>query len=1622
MATENNCSGLKVLDPVQGLVDYINDIKPYHTKVVEVLVEYVYGEDLDVTILEDIHTIIDMYRPNVCVSIKDLETQLERLQAVRTELALAGDTPEYLIEQQQELIDELTQRIATAREAADCSLTYYCQRGYSLVPFGAPYGGWPIIPPSQVLTDAEYNTYPAFDVSSGSVTIPGDRTSEIRAGDQVTVVSWIEDFSDPQNIQVLPDPTTNFNKTFTVIQVVYNGGSIDHQIGPGPANYRLGNDPHTIVTLQGGFGNVPALTADQVYVAFIRLAPVEIDRVYSYSNAIVEYEPTGPDYNQTPDEGYLRRDILDVTISQLDGFGVAIPDTGKLVVRGNLLRSNIFVNDLVSVYSSTGNNGQYTISSLSYDTPNDETTIGVVERVRDNTVDGVARIDIPSNVFVVDGDYSDRFSQGYVFNVAGGSFAGTYTALSSDFVRGKTRIRTTRDIIDAGSGFDVLDVTTGFVVRGDKTSTFTTGSQLNVVSSPTNDGSYEVAVSTYDSITNETLVEVTTPINPEIGGQLFSVQMGQLKENTFGFGESGDLCAKTPEEMVRVKFDERLTFDGLGLDVYDDLIVYNMENNDTWGYELPLATNVNPNEPVIVEQPTPPVVLDPEASLNEFWFNNSLPGTSTYASALHRFNGNRWEPITTAYWLDTDTNILHYRTWTSVVDTGWVVYFAEPPGFDHVIPAVGETEIIGKETFIVEDTTLNVPQMVFTFGSLTYPITNVFDGTASGHEDHFTVSGNVLQDADGFNLSVGRRTLTVTGSGANDGTYTISNLVYMTDGDYTRIFVEENIPTAIGLGDLTINQLIVPAGDQTLINVTINGVPAEFTLDTPSQFTLLGPDYKRDDIVVASVYDRTRTETNASVGVYGGSVPHRVFHDQVTTTPNHFDNTYLLKGGNYVHRMIPQNRLEIYGFTGSPSGLIATQQPRTFAVWEVNPATNTITVNGSFSWFFTPDVIMTVMTSEGMLEDFTVIGSSELLGRTIIEVVEDVVGRPSTAQDHHFVNRQSWDVYEVDNVTDTIIIEGDFRLAFPDGHPIKMFDPDATIPGNIDVMFTVASTTYDEINGRTNIAVVEDVPNPDGHPTTAIVVPADLPTYEDVLGAVYNPVDIETYVFPTTLPELYVDGLAYTWYGPLRIDLAMAYQNNLHSAFTDGLGASNELLQVPDRYSIIETDATANTIRIHYDDPLTSLPVNLEDSFPAGTIIRIAGSQGEWEYQTNNYQYVVLSASWEEGTTGDVVITVDTDFDNLPPYVELDVISATNSGGPSSNETQLTVAGNLSGVVRSYNLDTGNTVVRFDQPIIHAWGPRNATTITRIEYSTGSPATTTFTFDTNIEDEAFTGALGFTTSTFIGGLYYDSTNANDWEEGYILREAARIDTMPEGVAETTIDENLDFGWGMTHRWAIKSTDAVNNNIIIDGDITGILDPDDTAIITGSQGNDDNYEIASFSYNGGTNETTITLTNPNLPVDPPSGLEGYFQLEDIDITGWFQYLIKEANSVTNVFTVHGDATTDVQTGAQFRVFGTQNDGLYTVSSSPTYNAIANTTDIPVTSISTDENGGWIESYRDYGIRLVFEDFVGIDIAENANAALIMTSGSLIDSFDYTYFDVGSYDEDVATVLHLYGNNF
>ena len=42
------------IDPTEGFISYVNEVKPYHTKILEVLVEYVHEEAISSTITEEI--------------------------------------------------------------------------------------------------------------------------------------------------------------------------------------------------------------------------------------------------------------------------------------------------------------------------------------------------------------------------------------------------------------------------------------------------------------------------------------------------------------------------------------------------------------------------------------------------------------------------------------------------------------------------------------------------------------------------------------------------------------------------------------------------------------------------------------------------------------------------------------------------------------------------------------------------------------------------------------------------------------------------------------------------------------------------------------------------------------------------------------------------------------------------------------------------------------------------------------------------------------------------------------------------------------------------------------------------------------------------------------------------------------------------------------------------------------------------------------------------------------------------------------------------------------------------------------------------------------------------------
>lgn len=53
-------AGTTTIDPVDGLVNYVLEIKPYHTKIVETLIEYIYTDCIEVTLTEEFYLDLGM--------------------------------------------------------------------------------------------------------------------------------------------------------------------------------------------------------------------------------------------------------------------------------------------------------------------------------------------------------------------------------------------------------------------------------------------------------------------------------------------------------------------------------------------------------------------------------------------------------------------------------------------------------------------------------------------------------------------------------------------------------------------------------------------------------------------------------------------------------------------------------------------------------------------------------------------------------------------------------------------------------------------------------------------------------------------------------------------------------------------------------------------------------------------------------------------------------------------------------------------------------------------------------------------------------------------------------------------------------------------------------------------------------------------------------------------------------------------------------------------------------------------------------------------------------------------------------------------------------------------------
>lgn len=1506
-------NSLKLLDPVQGLVDFVLDIKPYHTKIVEVLIEYVYHEFADITIVDDINTTVDLFYPAL---------------------------------------------------PANQLMPLACDGGYGTRSFGDP-GKNHIISPNPTVA---FESYPAINAGNNTFIVTGDRVSEFKSGVTVYLVSIIEDYSNvhsiygveagvadisnPPSFFVVGDQTTQFvdgylfevngtqqnDRSYSVIGgATYSGvtnltkipvgqsilGDVPHgQLGvvrvgvpansgeftvelstfnPGmidswpdvttPSSFLMGDDAHTVVSTIEPLTAIPVLSPMQIYVSYVTVAPIIIEGMLSYSNHTALYQPSIPEYTQTPDEGVNQRNIVGVVASTDDGFGSPIPNSGKFTISGNFSVSNVFVGDTFTV-SGSENNGTYTIASIVYDDIRTETTFGVNNIVVGGDIAGTVTVVVQSNVFVVDGDWTKRFTQGVEFNITGGTTRGAnYKVVTSAVVNEKTYIRVLGDIIDSDMGLTILATTNGYVVRGNKTGLFLVGVKFNVVGSAHNDGSYVVdaAGSTYDVDANTTTISILGTIEPTASGSIHVFSVGMIADVVYGYGENKQLCDYVPETVVRVSFAEHIKFTGGHLDLSDDLLVYNMENNDTWGYELPIDSIISSTSPTILEQLTAPLVF----SISDLWYDLTT-------DIFRQFNGVEWGSITTAWWMDTTNDVLYYRTKNKFIDTGWVLDSTQVPGFGDFIPAVGKKEVIATEQFTTRD-----------------------------------LGGGVTLD-----------------------TFTLA--------------------TAI------------PNANPNLIRVTINQVPAGIVINSSTEFTLLHPDWVVGDLVDVTVYDFTKIETNAHV-IPCNLIPHVVYHDNVMVDAT--NDAYVVGGGNFMERFSPNTKFEGVQ-DGKGGGILGSWTPITYPILSVDGELGTITLGGDLAWLFLVDRVFTIRTSQHNSSTFVV--SASLFDGTYTTVAvasPSLTTSPSTLPNQRYFYNPGVVIYNIDEVSDTIIVLGNVVDAYTPG--MELIIDNSTLGNN--QVWVVSSAVYDNINNRTNIGVVGDIPDPDVSAQATLHTPIFQNYSRDlgvVLGAVYDPDvngvyatnQVKTIVATTSVVNVNTTGITYQWIGPVQFDIAQVRSNSFITTMADSMGVTDALLSMPDRFSILDTNDDENYFVVSHTDPVTGLPIDLTGSFTARTIFDVVGSYSngvESTSETNDAKYVVLRTFYDyeklkftatgsetkvpmyptygaydiyrnstllvEGVdygdvgdntlcfgdvddcfglgtplvAGEVIsqvptgipitwstgsnrtfVQIDTNYDNIPPYNSFNVVGVSNNGA-SPNTVRL--SGNHVTLINNFT----NPVFRIDQPLVNTNPVLNVFTVTNVAYDSNT-VETVLTIGEELIDESFTGALGMIEVAYSGDVFYDANNVTlPWIHGDILREDQTTDTL----TSATISDDLTFGWGTVERWPIDTVDNVANletfdadgnvgtpdvrlyrgEIAIDTDITSILEVNDRISIIGSQGNDDRYEIAAMVYDVGLTDTIITLRNKpktfriTTTADVLGGLDGTYFLVSSATTDYYVWL-------------------------------------------------------------------------------------------------------------------------------------
>jgi len=541
---------IKVLDPVQGLIDYTNDVKPYHSKVIEALIEYVATDFVEIVVLDTLaidFELIYTFDENLFCGIGGFGTPS------------FGDPLDIIVSS-----PDISQ---TLQEYPALSSGFFIVLGDRRDVFDSVVDLDLFITSrlEEKLIDVQVST--GSPLSGGSFTIKNDKTTNYSIGVAFKVVGSAFNDGDytASNVTVLASPlrtvievneivTTNNVEGFVSLLDPVNTGIFAPAAAVYEEHHLL---PHTTV-FTTGISLVlppPAVDENQRYVSYVNTQPLTYNQVLGYSKALREFvDGSPPGTFLAADEGISISDIVGVTPTSFS-------------VLGDFRSSNIFVDDIFVVQDSSSNNGEYIITDLEYvfnGSVNAFVTKFSVASVPDSiTINGSLVLQIPSNVFIIEGsDYTKFFTQGARVNVTTGSHIGTYTTLNSKYINDKTYVRVRETLIDEGTGRNILSATFPYIaVDGDVTAIYTAGQKFNIVTSDRNDGSYTTTSSVYDGLTNTTQISIAEPFDDtDNTGEIHEFEIGSITFLPSGFGAALDFCELVPETLARASILEDFDF------------------------------------------------------------------------------------------------------------------------------------------------------------------------------------------------------------------------------------------------------------------------------------------------------------------------------------------------------------------------------------------------------------------------------------------------------------------------------------------------------------------------------------------------------------------------------------------------------------------------------------------------------------------------------------------------------------------------------------------------------------------------------------------------------------------------------------------------------------------------------------------------------------------------------------------------------------------------------------------------------------------------------------------------------------------------------------------------------